>query len=64
MDPATILWLDSDPNDSYWETCYRRSNSDRDWIEDFYAVRDLFEGNENAWDDLGRRERLAEAEYE
>ena len=64
MDIANILWLDSDPTDNYWETSYRRSYSDRDWISDCYAVREMFDGNENAWDDLERRERMAEACYE
>jgi hypothetical protein len=64
MDIANILWLDSNPDDSYWETSYRRSYSDRDSVTDFYQVREMFDGNENAWDDLARRERLAKACYE
>ena len=64
MDIANILWLDSNPDDSYWETSYRRSYSDRDSITDFYQVREMFDGNENAWDDLARRERFAKACYE
>ena len=64
MDIANILWLDSDPDDSYWETSYRRSYSDRDCVSDFYEVREMLDGNENAWSPLGRRERMAEAMYE
>ena len=42
----------------------RRSSADRDWIGDCYAVCEMFEGNENAWDALERRERMAEACYD
>lgn len=64
MDIADILWLDSDEFDSYWEAYRRRSYSDRDWVRDFYDVCEMFDGNENAWDVIERRERLAEAEYD
>jgi len=64
MDIADILWLDSDEFDSYWETYHRRSCSDRYSVSDFYEVREMFDGNENAWAPLGRRERMAEAMYE
>jgi hypothetical protein len=64
MDIANILWLDSKADDNYWETSYRRSNSDRDWIRDFYDVREMFDGNQNAWHPIERHERLAEAMYD
>ena len=64
MDIAELLWLEADPNDSYWEAYRRRSYSDRDWIRDQYEVCEMFDGNENAWDALERRERMAEACYE
>ena len=64
MDIANILWLEADESDSYWEIYHRRSDTDGDWVTDFYAVREMFDGNENAWDDLERRERVAEACYE
>ena len=64
MDIADALWLEADPDDSYWEAYRRRSYSDRDWIRDQYEVCEMFDGNENAWDALERHERLAEAEYE
>jgi hypothetical protein len=64
MDIANILWLDSDPDDNYWETSYRRSYTDRDSVSDFYEVREMFDGNQNAWSPLARHERLAEAMYE
>ena len=64
MDIADILWLETNPDDDYWEAYRRRSYSDRDWIRDFYNVCEMFDGNENAWDAVERRERMAEAEYE
>ena len=64
MDIANALWLEADTEDSYWEAYRRRSYSDGDWIKDFYDVCEMFDGNENAWDAVERRERMAEAEYE
>ena len=64
MDIANILWLEADESDSYWETYHRRSDIDGDWVTDFYEVCEMFDGNENAWAPLRRRERLAEAMYE
>jgi len=64
MDLANILWLDSEPDDNYWETYHRRSDIEGDRVRDFYDVSEMFDGNENAWSDLGRHERLAEAMYD
>jgi hypothetical protein len=64
MDIANILWLEADTADSYWEIYHRRSCTDGDSITDFYEVREMFDGNENAWPPLRRRERMAEAIYE
>ena len=64
MDIANILWLEAHPDDSYWEAYRRRSYSDRDWVGDFYDVREMFDGNQNAWSPIERHERLAEAEYD
>tara|TARA_R100001463_G_scaffold26582_2_gene62188 strand:+ start:1079 stop:1273 length:195 start_codon:yes stop_codon:yes gene_type:complete len=64
MDIANILWLDSKADDSYWESYHRRSGIERDWVRNFYDVSEMFDGNENAWSDLGRHERLAEAMYD
>jgi len=64
MDIANILWLETKATDSYWEAYHRRSGVERDWVRDFYDVTEMFDGNENAWSDLGRHERLAEAMYE
>ena len=64
MDIATALWLDSKPDDSYWETYRGRDYSERDWVSNFYGVSEMFDGNENAWSTLARHERMAEAMYE
>ena len=64
MDIANILWLEANPDDTYWEAYRRRSYSDRDCIRDFYDVCEMFDGNQNAWHPLERHERLAEAEYD
>ena len=64
MDINNILWLDSETDDSYWEAHHRRGDTDRDRVSDFYEVREMFDGNQNAWAPLARRERLAEACYE
>ena len=64
MDINNILWLDAEAGDSYWEACRRRSYTDRDWIGNQYDVCEMFDGNENAWDAVERRERMAEACYE
>ena len=64
MDLATILWLDSKPEDNYWETCYRRSDSQGDELGSSDDVPADFDDNEDAWNDQRRRERLAEVEHE
>ena len=64
MDLADILWLDSDESDSYWETYHRRSDTERDFIRDFYDVSEMLDGSENAWSTLARHERMAEAIYD
>ena len=64
MDPANISWLDSHPDDSYWEAHYRRTYSEGYW-ERILAVDLALPGYyEEVGDDLRRRERLAEAMYE
>ena len=64
MDIANILWLEADESDTFWEAYHRRSCFDGDSVADFYDVREMFDGNENAWTSLAGRERLAEAMYE
>ena len=64
MGTTNILWMDSEELDCDWETYHRRSCPDGNSISDFYEVREMFDGNENAWAPLRRRERMAEAMYE
>jgi len=64
MDLATILWLDSEPENDYWETSYRRSYPEGYRLGSSDDVPPHFDDNEDAWNDQRRRERLAEAEYE
>ena len=64
MDLATILGLDSKPEDNYWETSYRRSDSEGSELGSSDDVPPDFDDNEDAWNDQRRRERLAEACYE
>ena len=56
--------METKAQNNYWKASNRRSNSYRNWLRDFYEVSEMFDGNENAWDALGRRERLAEVIYE
>jgi hypothetical protein len=64
MDSKDLLWLETEPHDSHWEAYYRRTYTERDRVRDFYDVPEMLDGNENAWDALRRRERMAEACYE
>jgi len=64
MDSYDLLWMETHPADCNWEAYYRRTDLERDWIRNFYDVSEMFDGNENAWDALRRRERVAEACYE
>ena len=64
MDIANILWLDSKPHDSYWETSYRRSYLEGDEFGSSDNIPPDFDDNEDAWNDKRRRERLAEAIYD
>jgi hypothetical protein len=64
MDPANISWLESDATDSYWETYHRRGNTQRYWDRSSDSIPPDFDDNEDAWNDIRRRERLAEAMYE
>jgi hypothetical protein len=64
MDPANISWLEADTDDSYWEAYYRRTYSEGYW-ERVLAIDLALPGYyEEVGDDLGRRERMAEAMYE
>ena len=47
MDPANISWLESDPDDSYWEAHYRRINSEGDRDTDSPSIPADFDDNED-----------------
>ena len=64
MDFDDLLWMETDPADSNWEAYYRRDSLEGDRVGDFYNVVEMFDGNENAWHALARRERMAEACYD
>ena len=68
MDPADILWLDSDPTDPDWETDYRRDSAEGDsclrWLLSSVRLSEMSGYYQEVGDDLGRRERMAEAMYE
>ena len=64
MDPANISWLDSEPDDTYWEAYHRRSDVEGDWDGSSDSIPPDFDDNEDAWNDQRRRERLAEAIYD
>jgi hypothetical protein len=64
MDPANISWLDSNPDDEYWEAHYRRINSEGDRESDSPSIPADFDDNEDAWNDIRRRERVAQAMYD
>jgi hypothetical protein len=64
MDTTDTSQLETDPDD-YWGKAHRqRSSAERDRFRDFYGVSEMLDGNENAWDVVERRERLAQAIYE
>ena len=64
MDPANISWLESHPEDTYWEAYHRRTDTEGDWDRDCPCIPPDFDDNEDALNDIRRRERLAEAMYE
>ena len=67
MDPANISWLEAEGTDSYWEADHRRSYLESGCLRWDYDSRGLSEVSryyEEIGDDLGRRERMAEACYD
>jgi len=64
MDFDDLLWMETSPADSNWEAYYRRDSLEGDRVRDFYNVTEMFDGNENAWYAIERRERMAEACYD
>ena len=64
MDIEREVRLETDGINTVGKANNRRKCSEQDRIRNFYAVSEMFDGNENAWDDLGRHQRLAQACYE
>ena len=60
MDTPDTFWLDTNPDDNYWEAYYRRDYTDSDKQSLLEAMSETFGSDEEAWDDLRRRERLAQ----
>ena len=64
MDTPDTFWLDTDPDDSYWEAYYRRDYTERDKQSLLEAMSETFGSDKEAWNDLRRRERMAQIMYE
>ena len=64
MNTPDTFWLDTDPDDNYWEAYYKRDYSERDKLSLLEAMSKTFRSDEEAWDDLRRRERLSQIMYE
>ena len=64
MDTPDTFWLDTDPDDNYWEAYYKRDYTERDKLSLLEAMSKTFGSDEEAWDDLRRRERLSQIMYE
>jgi hypothetical protein len=64
MDTPDTFWLDTNPDDEYWEAYYRRDHTDRDQQSLLEAMSETFGSHEEAWNDIRRRERMAQAIYD
>jgi hypothetical protein len=64
MDTPDTFWLDTNPDDNYWEAYYRRDYSERDKLTLLEAMSETFGSDEEAWNDLRRRERMEQACYD
>jgi len=64
MDTPDTFWLDTNPDDNYWEAYYRRDYSERDKQSILEAMSETFRSDKEAWDDLRRRERMEQIMYE
>ena len=61
MDLTNTLWLDSQIADCLREGGYRRDRLKRTWDGYCSSVSDTTGSDKAAWDDIRRRERMAEA---
>jgi hypothetical protein len=64
MDTPDTFWLDTNPDDNYWEAYYRRDYSERDKLTLLEAMSETFRSDKEAWDDLRRRERMEQIMYD
>ncbi len=64
MDFKNTLWMDTLIADLYRQSRYRRNSSQRDWDGYSSEVLDTTGSDEAVRNDIGRRERMAEACYD
>ena len=64
MDSADLRWLETFGYDRDWETDSRRGDTEDPWNWSFPTVFSDPGDYEEPWDDIRRRERMAEAMYE
>ena len=64
MDTDSTLWLEAHINNIYGEASRRRDGLKRYWDGYCSSISDTTGSDKKAWDDIRRRERMAEACYE
>ena len=64
MDLTNTLWLDAFITDELREGGYRRDRIERTWNGYCSEFSETTGSDKAAWDDIRRRERMAEAMYE
>ena len=64
MDLTDTLWLDAFITNELREGSYRRDRIKRYWVGDSPVVSEMSRYYQEIGDDLGRRERMAEAIYD
>lgn len=67
MGTDNVLRLETNPDDNHWEMYYRRGGIEgmrSEWDRDCQSLPEDVGDYEEPWDDIGRRERMAEAMYE
>ena len=64
MDTEDTRELEADTDDSDGKACRRRDSIERYWVGDKPIVSEMSRYYQEIGDDLGRRERMAEAIYD
>jgi hypothetical protein len=64
MDITNTLQLDTELTNCFREGGYRRDRIERYWNGYCSPISDTTGSDEKAWDDIRRRERMAEACYD